>query len=205
MRFFPPDAPLLVEATRIAWFSGTYGGYKTALAVAVAAELLERHEELCLYSNVPIAFADPPPPRPRDAVFLLDEGGALLSASDTFFLIGLRKANSFLLLPSVFPPPHWAQFLTFSLFWDLTKLGVPFCIFQASLRLRSFYWDRHLFFFFPLSILGTFDSDFLPRDDAGLKQAYASFVSPSSATREIPESVDFEEFARYVGGKRRLF
>lgn len=171
-----------VRHYRAVWFDGKYGSGKTALAVRVAHELVERGIVRYVLSNVECVFADKPENVVLrsgkrgalyvDAAIVLDEAGMFIKSSrdSDDYLAYLRKLNVMLLLPSVEPLPGKLARLVVERTYDWTTMGLPFWQYRLMLQTRqqqeatSFFWRN------PSEIFGTYDTIGYPSDDDELKE-----------------------------------
>jgi len=139
--FLFADAFLRMVANhRVVWLSGRFGGGKTSLAVWIAAWLVRNRYAARLVSNIPIVGRVDPPPVPiNDSVILLDESWMYVDSwSDVkAYAAFLRKANLYLLLPSVWPPHSRLRILECHRVFNGVAIGLPFWVYRWSLGMAS--------------------------------------------------------------------
>lgn len=133
-----------VRLYRMLWLSGRFGGGKTSLAIALAQALCAKGYARFIASNIPLFFGREIRrvdikglravdaaglPVVRDTVIILDEAWQHLGerkghAADDW-LAYMRKANNFLLMPSVLPLAKVVQQLTCARFFNGMVFGIP--------------------------------------------------------------------------------
>ena len=165
----------MIKLYRTAWFSGRYGGGKTALAFRVAYDLLDAGGYRYLLTNCASVWSDDPssvqPVDGRlDAVVLLDEAGLFIrsNADAERFLAFLRKFNVVVLLASVRPPAPAFRSLRIQRVFDFRKLGVPLWLYTAVLRYESITERYWFMWWYPAEIYGIYDTRDIPVGDGGI-------------------------------------
>lgn len=133
-----------VHLYRMLWLAGRFGGGKTSLAIAVAQWLISKSYARYIASNIPLFFgreverrslselrklASDGKPEVRDTVILLDEAwqqlGARKGHNAEAWLAFTRKANNYLLMPSVLPLAKEVQQLKCSRVLNGMVFGIP--------------------------------------------------------------------------------
>ena len=161
---------------RTLWLSGRTGGGKTALAVRIAYELLDREYVRHVVSNIPMAFAtDPWSIQPDEAdrlhtLVILDEGGMFLkTTSDTEqYLAFLRKSNIYIIVPSVKEPHRDLRILSCERLFNAQKIGFKGWVYQYLLRTALVKETEKFFWPDPSEVYGLYDTDARPVDDFGI-------------------------------------
>lgn len=183
-----------VHLYRMLWLSGRFGGGKTSLAIYIALWLVGKGYARYIASNVPLLFgkeverrdikalrrigADGKP-EVQHTVILLDEAWQQLgvrkghNAED--WLAYTRKANNYLLMPSVLPLAKEVQQLKCSRTFNGSTFGVPLW----------YYWWRlgegkgedgdkgHFWWWNPSRVFSLYDHTGVPTDDYGIYDCWS--------------------------------
>lgn len=138
-----------LESSRVVYFYGEVGTYKTLSAIAAAKWLLSTGRYARVYANTPVSFASSPPDGcegenfdfmadyARDSIFVIDESGLFMKGTHesikTMFALP-RHRNQVFLLASVIPnknaQDYCQLFVTYT--WKLSMFGLPVIIFRSG-------------------------------------------------------------------------
>lgn len=164
----------MVNAFRILWLSGRFGGGKTSLAVILGAWLLANNKVEKVLSNFPTSISsDVPSGELYNAALILDESWIYLDdrSSVTTYAAFVRKFNHYLLLPSVWPPHNRFTFLSCQRVFNAYSVGVPAWVYRWQLGLRAVKEKGYFAIVNPSSVFGMYDTDNVPVDDGGIGNA----------------------------------
>lgn len=156
---------------RIATISGRFGGGKTLLGVALAYWLLGGRYVDQIVSNIPIEFAKDNPDLLYRTAIILDESWMYISSRQDVlnYSAYLRKLDSYLILPSVFPVHYRLSFFTSERIINFQGLGLPIWYYRWSLTMSSRARDKGSFYLTnPAVMYGRYDTKYIPFDDAGI-------------------------------------
>jgi hypothetical protein len=176
MGFFEPLR--YITQFRTVWLAGRYGGGKTALAVELAAQLIEEKFADKVVSNLPLNIGGRETVIKKgeiqdieDAVLLLDEGWQELEIGSgqkaiKEWLAYLRKQNHYVLLPSVLSLAKEVSRYTIERRFNLLQLGIPYWIYQWRL-ITGAYTKKdtqygHIYWGSPTKIFGSYDTEYRP-------------------------------------------
>lgn len=186
----------LLKSFRIYWGAGGFGSGKTAVSVLVAAELVSRGLVDKVVSNIDIkgksGVNDVVPdgckyysenlrkwyfPGQRlpleNAAIVLDEAHLFLDswrvAKD--YVSALRKANVYLLLPSIWPPHVRLRFLEVRRTLNLYAYGLPAWRYHWALTNGTIAEQGHFNVFRPDRMFGIYNTADFPADDGGIVDA----------------------------------
>ncbi|PJF32187.1 MAG: hypothetical protein CUN51_00735 [Candidatus Thermofonsia Clade 1 bacterium] len=210
--FLLADAFLRMVANyRVVWLSGRFGGGKTSLAVWIAAWLVKNSYARRVVSNIPITGRVDPPPVPiNDSVILLDESWMYVDSWNDVkaYAAFLRKANLYLLLPSVWAPHSRLRILECHRVFNGYVLSLPFWVYRWSLGMASISEKGYFALWMPHLVFGMYDTEYIPKDDGGIVDAIAASIGelPSGRSRSArqtasassSESSLVEEYARRI-------
>lgn len=178
--FLMADAFLRMVANyRVVWLSGRFGGGKTSLAVWLAAWLVKNGYARRLVSNIPIVGRTDPPPVPiNDSAVLLDESWMYVDSWEDVkaYAAFLRKANLYLLLPSVWAPHSRLRILECHRVFNGAVLGLPFWVYRWSLGMASISEKGYFMLWRPEKCFGLYDTEYIPKDDGGIMAAIAASI-----------------------------
>jgi hypothetical protein len=178
--FLFADAFLRMVANyRVVWLSGRFGGGKTSLAVWIAAWLVRNHYAERLVSNIPITGRVDPPPVPiNNTVILLDESWMYVDSWNDVkaYAAFLRKANLYLLLPSVWAPHSRLRILECHRVFNGVVIGLPFWVYRWSLGMASISEKGYFMLWRPERVFGLYDTEYIPRDDGGIVAAISASI-----------------------------
>lgn len=163
----------MINQFRIVWIQGSYGGGKTLLAYQLAHELYQTGRYRYILGNSNSVWTDNPENvvlRDEsfvDAIVILDEGGLFMRMSRDAekFMIGLRKLNITILVPSVQPPSTRVKFLQMQRIFNLQVVGLPIWLYQFRLNLGGEREKSHFAIFKPSKVYGIYDTLDYPVDD----------------------------------------
>lgn len=192
--FLMADAFLRMVANyRVVWLSGRFGGGKTSLAVWLAAWLVKNGYARRLVSNIPIVGrADPPPVPINDSAVLLDESWMYVDSWDDVkaYAAFLRKANLYLLLPSVWAPHQRLRILECHRVFNGVVVGLPFWVYRWSLGMGSISEKGYFMLWRPEKCFGLYDTEYIPKDDGGIMAAIAASIGelPSNGRRQVRQA-----------------
>lgn len=161
-------------AFRACWLRGRYGGGKTLLAVAMAARLLAEEKVNKVVSNIPLSFSVPPPENNlKDAAILLDESWIYINTrQDSLdYAAFVRKFNTYLLFPSVFPIHNRLSFFFVQRVFNAYSVGLPFWVYEYGIR-DKVVKEKGLFALVnPTALFGHYPTLFVAGDDNGISKA----------------------------------
>lgn len=168
-------SPLLHMLTqfRVAWVMGSYGGGKTLGSYLLAYELFKSGRYRYILGNSNSVWTDSPESvvlrdgKHVDAIMILDEGGLFMqfSRDANKFMLGLRKLNITILVPSVLPPSSRIKFLQIQRVLNANAVGLPLWIYQYRLSLGSEREKAYVSIWKPQEIYGIYDTVDYPVDD----------------------------------------
>ncbi len=181
----------MLNQFRVAWVMGGYGSGKTSGAIYIAHELYKTGKYRYILGNFNSVWTDSPEKVILrdgafvDAVVILDEGGLFmrLSRDADSFLLGLRKLNITILVPSVLPPAQRIKGLQFQRILNLQAFGLPMWVYENRLYIgsekeRSIYgwWN-------PGEVFGVYDTMDYPVDDCYLGLWFDYWMSTARSSR----------------------
>lgn len=192
MPFFQ-GAPLIqmLNAFRVCWVMGRYGGGKTSNSLLLAHELYQTGKYRYILGNFNSVWTDNPETvelregRYVDAIVILDEGGLFmrLNRDADAFMLGLRKLNITILVPSVLPPAQRVKFLQIQRTMDFGIFGLPFWLYEYRLSLGSEKEKSYYGYYKPSEIYGIYDTFDYPMDDAYLSDWLEYWMLTARASR----------------------
>lgn len=161
----------IFQAFRVCWLGGRFGGGKTSLAVALAASILRIGWVDGVISNFPISFGKIPeePTDLRNKAIILDEAWLYLKNRKAVedYAAFLRKANIFLILPSVFPIHPRLSFLRVQRLFNGQVFKLPFWVYKYSLSMMNIKENGYFLLLNPQSIYPAYDTLYIPSNNAG--------------------------------------
>lgn len=179
-------APILalVNQFRIVWVQGSYGGGKTLLAFQLAWELYQTGRYRYILSNCNSVWTDNPEQvvlREEsfvDAIVILDEGGLFMRMSRDAekFMIGLRKLNITIIVPSVQPPSTRVKFLQMQRIFNFQIIGLPLWLYEFRLSLGSEKEKSYFAISNPQKVYGIYDTLDYPVDDLYLSDWFEAWM-----------------------------
>lgn len=186
-------APLLhtLNQFRVVWAMGSFGSGKTLSAFEIAASLYDTGRYRYILGNVNSVWTDNPETVVLrdgsfvDAIVILDEGGLFmrLSRDADAFLLGLRKLNITIIVPSVLPPSQRIKALQIQRTLNLSAFGLPLWIYEYRLALGS---ERERFYYGcykPQQLYGIYDTLDYPVDDCFLSSWFDFWMRTAKASR----------------------
>jgi len=203
----------IYSLNRIAWFRGRQGGGKTSFSVRLGYELMERGLVSNMCSNIPNVFNTAASMLPYetgilDTYFVLDEGGVLLKYSKDAegYIFGMRKTNTYIVVPSFLRPSTKICFLTVQYVFGLTRVGLPVKVFKWRLSDGDQRETGYFQWWFPQEIHGMYSSRFVPLGDAGIREAISralDYIAKEGLSLYGDEYLDggFSKHPRKEGGK----
>lgn len=170
-----------IHAFRTVYYDGRNGGGKTLLAVRDAYEILNRGWARYCVSNIPLVFADNIEdivPREGaggyslDVVCILDEAGQYIDIGSEAkkYMRFLRKANIFLLMPSLDDVATILQRYVVERQFNAQVLGVNAYVYQTFIRRRAGNDKEKFILRRPTEVYGLYDTDARPVDDMGIAE-----------------------------------
>jgi hypothetical protein len=164
-----------VNDVRLVYISGLLGSHKTALAFALALELVKRYGYRYVISNVdsvitqPLNYVEYRDSTFLDSVVIYDEGGLFMRfRSQAESLVSFaRKLNIIILIPSKAAVSRSAYDLHVHRTMDLTRLGFPALLYRYTVKTYpvtqgTFWWV------YPHKMYGVYNTVSTPDNDAGI-------------------------------------
>lgn len=169
----------ILTAYRSLWLAGRFGGGKTALATWLAGYLAAAGLVRRVHTNYPCAWSTPPAVPVRDAVCVIDESWLFVDSWRRVrgYAAFSRKLNTYLLLPSVFPPHHRLRFLSVQRALNGYSFGLPFWVYRWMLGLGSVREKGYFAWLYPHRIFAEFDTAYIPADDGGILDALTATMA----------------------------
>lgn len=189
---------------RVIWIMGRYGGGKTSLAYLLADALFKTGKYRYLLSNSRSVWTDNPEnvvlrdDKHVDAVVLLDEGGLFLrtGADADAFLLGLRKLNITLVIPSVLQPASKVKFLQVQRIMTMQPYGIPAWLYEYRLNYGSQNEKSKFWVWKPDCIWGIYDTFDYPDDDKYLSDWLDYWISQA---QDAGDSAGWAKWGRPPG------
>ncbi len=199
----------MLNQFRVIWFQGSYGGGKTLLAYELAYELYQTGRYRYILGNSNSVWTDSPPDVELrdgsfvDAIVILDEGGLFMKVSSDAdaFMLGLRKLNITLLVPSVTPPSTRIKFLRIQRIINGMSFGLPFWLYQYQLSLGFEKERAYVGIWKPQEIYGIYDTIDYPMDDCYMSDWLFYWMQTARESR--PEWCTWGEPPEFKGKGRR--
>lgn len=181
----------MLNQFRIAWCRGFYGQGKTLIAYELAYELYKTGRYRYILGNSNSVWTDSPESVVLregafvDAVVILDEGGLFMRMSRDAekFMIGLRKLNITLLIPSVQPPATRVKFLQIQRYFNMGVLGFPLWIYDFMLNMGTEKEKAKFGIWKPQNIYGVYDTLDYPVDDLYLSDWFEYWMATAKESR----------------------
>jgi hypothetical protein len=202
----------LLTFFHVLYFQGRPGGGKTHLAVLLAAWLQSRGLVNKTVSNFPCSFAVQVKAPLTDAAIILDETWMFINNRKAVFEYGgfVRKVNSYLLMPSVYPPHRLLTRFRVARYLNLFAYGLPAWLYRWDLNMESSKEHGLFMVVHPERAFGSYDTKYIPGDDGGIVEAIAvttgqdsRYVDQVDENDEIADALD--DVAEEVGeGVRRI-
>jgi hypothetical protein len=171
----------------------------------LAYELLNSKFSRYLLSNCESVWGDQPEDIKKtdagtiDTCVILDEGGLFLKTSQDAqeFMVGLRKLNVVLIIPSVEPPTSRMKFVTVQRVVNLRQIvGLDFWLYKYLLK-KGFDRETGYFGWFkPSEIYGIYNTLDLPVDDNGISDYLISVVQEKTGKAHPSVEVKTSEVIR---------
>jgi hypothetical protein len=200
------SAPFLhmLNSYRILWAMGGYGSGKTLEAFDLASTLYDTGRYRYILGNVNSVWTDNPELVELregafvDAIVILDEGGLFLRMSRNAdqFLLGLRKLNITIVVPSVLPPATKIKILQLQRVFNGNVIGLPLWTYEYRLNVGSTKEKGKYHVWKPSQIFGIYDTLDYPIDDCYLADWFeywmltAREVRPAWCTWGPPPKVE---------------
>lgn len=205
-------SPLLhmLNQFRVCWVMGSYGGGKTLACYEFAYELYQTGRYRYILGNSNSVWTDNPEKvKLRDGSFvdgllIMDEGGLFmhLNSDADKFMLGLRKLNITILVPSVIPPSSRIKYLTVQRVLNGQSFGIPFWLYNYRLNLGTEKEKDYFGIYKPQEMYGIYDTIDYPIDDLYLSDwlyywmQTARSSRPAWATWGAPPKLPGERRAR---------
>lgn len=190
---FVRSSPLihLLNQFRVAWLQGGYGSGKTLMSYALAYDLYQTGRYRYILGNSHSVWTDSPADVKLrdgafvDAIVILDEGGLFmkLSRDADKFLLGLRKLNITILVPSVLPPSSRIKFLQIQRTFNAEIFGFPFWLYQYRLNIGSEHEKDWFGLYKPSTLYGIYDTLDYPVDDLYLSAWFEYWMETARESR----------------------
>ena len=166
-----------VLSYRVVWFSGGYGTGKTLFASWLSYKIVADGFAYYIYANYPLDGAGVPISDVGRTVFVLDEGGVWLKSADVVdYLAFLRKFSSFVLVPSVIPPPKGFSYLMLQRVFDARLFYLPFFIYRYDLWHGAIKEKGYFMWRIPKRFFGVYDTRYVPTTDGGARGVLRAWV-----------------------------
>lgn len=180
-----------LNSYRIVWGMGGYGSGKTLNGFDIAYLLMKTGRYRYILSNCNSVWTDSPEDvvlRKEsfvDAVVILDEGGLFMAMGRDAraFLLGLRKLNITIIVPSVLPPATSIRVLQMQRTLNLSVIGLPVWIYEYRLNVGSAKEKSKYAIINPSEIYGIYDTMDYPIDDAYLSEWFEYWMSIARDSR----------------------
>lgn len=193
---FAEDFLEMLKFFHVLYFQGRPGGGKTHLAVLLAAWLQSRGLVDKTVSNFPLSFGVKAVAPLRDAAIILDETWMFISNKKAVFEYGgfVRKVNSYLLMPSVYPPHRLLTRFRVMRHLNLFAYGIKGWMYRWDLNMET--TKEHGFFLVmhPERAFGSYDTGYIPADDAGIVEAISTTTGVGGHYEKQDED-DIDEMA----------
>jgi hypothetical protein len=184
---------------RIAWVGGRFGGGKTAFAVRLAYEFVNRGWAQHSVGNFPcVLFTSLDRlPEVRDTVIVMDEAGLFLQ--DRMFndlTAFLRKRNLYLIMSSVMPVPLRAKSLNVQRIINYNTVGLPLWRYSCVLDYMRVQEKMTIDWWYPSEVFGLYDTSYPAQDDGGIvawvKGAFGASAAGDAAVSSGSGSNDLD-------------
>jgi len=170
---------------------GSYGGGKTSACFDLAYQLYMTGRYRYILGNSNSVWTDSPEKVVLrdgsfvDAIVILDEGGLFmrLSTDADQFLLGLRKLNITILVPSVLPPSSRIKTLQIQRTFNGNSFGLPFWLYDYRLNLGSEKEKDWFAIYKPYEIFGIYDTLDYPIDDLYLSEWFDYWMHTARESR----------------------
>lgn len=181
----------MLNQFRIAWCMGGYGSGKTLVAYQLAYELYMTGRYRYILGNSNSVWTDSPEDVVLrdgsfvDAICILDEGGLFLKYSTDAdqFMLGLRKLNITILIPSVLPPSSRVKFLQVQRIFNGYAIGIPAWLYQYRLSLGTEKEKAYALVYKPQQFYGIYDTTDYPIDDLYLSDWFQYWMETARESK----------------------
>lgn len=154
----------IIEAYRLCWISGRFGGHKTSLAFYLAKHWLDHGYRLI--TNAASVWSDDldstllNEQNKLHAVLILDEGGLDFKQSKQIEMIAsyARKMDMLYILPSYSEPTRSARVVTIQSVWTLQSIGIPLVVYKWNVHLAEQRTHGFFMWLLPSEIYGIYDT-----------------------------------------------
>lgn len=160
----------MVRVTRTLFLTGRYGGGKTSFAFILASMLFRDGWVDSIHSNVPSVLCSPTFAPVNRCAFVIDEAHAFIDSAKRAKEAAayLRKWETYLLMPSVFPPHARLTSLWCQRVFNGYVLGLPLWVYKWSIKQHSVSEKGYFVLVKPDTVFGFYDTRAIPPDDGGL-------------------------------------
>lgn len=160
----------MIQAYRLIWISGRFGGGKTSLAFELARNYAEKGYKII--TNTKSIWGEDLSQIGIDenghlgSVVVLDEGGIVFKRNTQAEQIAAyaAKMDVIFLIPSFWPPARKFRVLELQPIWNLTGIGIPYIQYQWRVQVGGFKDEGSFGWLFPQGIYGVYS-----RQDPGGK------------------------------------
>lgn len=180
---------------RVCWIGGHYGSFKTALALRMGIEFVERGWSKHILTNFPCEVAtDLHRLESLDDCFcILDEAGVWMNEGTFRNVIAYpRKINTYLCLASKVEPPLKARKMTVQMVFNFWEWGIPLLRFQCSVDDMNNRERFPLHWWRPSEVFGLWDTKYVVRSGRGLVEV----INAAFARLGNDEEVELPEWAK---------
>lgn len=170
---------------RVVSIRGRFGGGKTHLGVSLCYWLLGSGYVDRIVTNVPVFYhLDDGIHNLTRTAIMLDESWSYINSRDDVLTYSayLRKLDSYLILPSVFDIHRRLDFFNVERIYNLQAFGIPAWYYKWSLSQSKNRDNGSFILVNPQSMYGTYDTRYIPFDDAGINKRLTDTISEIGAT-----------------------
>jgi len=190
--FMAEDFFSLLTFFHVVYLEGRPGGGKTHLAVLLAAWLQAKGLVNKTVANFPLSFGQKAVTPLTDAAIILDETWMFINNRKAVFEYGgfVRKVNSYLLMPSVYPPHRLLTRFRVSRYLNLFAYGIPAWLYRWDLNRETAKEHGYFLVIHPERAFGSYDTKYIPGDDGGIVEAIGETTGLGSSSSGLDQEDD---------------